>query len=53
MIFKDLKIGRPIFFYQGMNGLPEDYSLFIESIKDVFEGEESVNIIWPRYRTSI
>lgn len=40
--FKDLKLGRPIFFYQGMNGLPEDYSLFIESIKDVFEGEESV-----------
>ncbi|ALB46481.1 sirohydrochlorin cobaltochelatase [Clostridium beijerinckii] len=40
--FKDLKLGRPIFFYQGMNGLPEDYSLFIESIKEVFKGEESV-----------
>lgn len=40
--FKALKLGRPIFFYQGMNGLPEDYSLFIDSIKDVLEGEESV-----------
>jgi len=40
--FKDLKLGRPIFFYQGMNGLPEDYSLFIESIKDVFKDEESI-----------
>jgi len=40
--FKVIKIGRPIFFYQGMNGLPEDYSLFIESIKDILIGEESV-----------
>lgn len=40
--FKALKLGRPIFFYQGMNGLPEDYSLFIESIKEVLNGEESV-----------
>jgi sirohydrochlorin cobaltochelatase len=40
--FKAIKLGRPIFFYQGMNGLPEDYSLFIESIKDVLKDEESV-----------
>jgi sirohydrochlorin cobaltochelatase len=40
--FKAIKLGRPIFFYQGMNGLPEDYSLFIESIKEVLDGEESV-----------
>lgn len=40
--FKSLKLGRPIFYYQGMNGLPEDYSLFINSIKEVIEGEESV-----------
>lgn len=40
--FKAIKLGRPIFFYQGMNGLPEDYSLFIESIKDVLVEEESV-----------
>ena len=40
--FQDIKLGRPIFFYQGMNGLPEDYFLFIDSIKDVLLGEESV-----------
>lgn len=40
--FKSIKLGRPIFFYQGMNGLPEDYSLFIDSIKDILAGEESV-----------
>jgi sirohydrochlorin cobaltochelatase len=40
--FNSIKMGRPIFFYQGMNGLPEDYSLFIDSIKHVFAGEESV-----------
>ena len=40
--FKVIKLGRPIFFYQGMNGLPEDYSLFIDSIKEVLNGEESV-----------
>lgn len=40
--FKSVRIGRPIFFYQGMNGLPQDYSLFIESIRDVLIGEESV-----------
>lgn len=40
--FRELKLGRPIFFYQGINGLPEDYSMFINSIKYVFQGEESV-----------
>lgn len=40
--FKTIRLGRPIFFYQGMNGLPEDYTLFIESIKEVLENEESV-----------
>lgn len=40
--FQTIRLGRPIFFYQGMNGLPEDYSLFIESIKEVLAGEESV-----------
>lgn len=40
--FKSIKLGRPIFFYQGMNGLPEDYSLFIDSIKDILIEEESV-----------
>jgi len=40
--FRAVKLGRPIFFYQGMNGLPEDYSLFIQSIDEVIKGEESV-----------
>ena len=40
--FKLIRTGSPIFFYLGMNGLPEDYSLFIESIKDILIGEESV-----------
>ncbi|EKQ57599.1 MULTISPECIES: sirohydrochlorin cobaltochelatase [unclassified Clostridium] len=40
--FRTIKLGRPIFFYQGMNGLPEDYSLFIESIKDLLVNEESI-----------
>lgn len=40
--FKSIKVGRPIFYYQGMEELPKDYSLFIESIKEVFENEESV-----------
>lgn len=40
--FESIKLGRPIFFYQGMDELPKDYSLFIESIKDVLNNEESV-----------
>lgn len=40
--FKTIKLGRPIFFYQGMNRLPDDYSLFIDSIKDILTREESI-----------
>ena len=41
--FNDLRIGRPIFYFCGdEDDVPNDYELFIESIKDVFEGEESV-----------
>lgn len=40
--FKTIKVGRPIFFYQGIEEVPQDYTLFIESIKEVLEGEESV-----------
>ena len=40
--FKSIKVGRPIFYYQGIEGLPEDYSLFIKSIKGIIEGEEAV-----------
>lgn len=34
-MFKSIKVGRPIFYYQGIEGLPQDYSLFIESIKKI------------------
>ena len=40
--FKSIKVGRPIFYYQGIEGLPEDYSLFIKSIKGIIGGEEAV-----------
>ena len=40
--FKSIQVGRPIFYYQGIEGLPEDYSLFIKSIKGIIEGEEAV-----------
>ena len=40
--FKSIKVGRPIFYYQGIEGLPEDYSLFIKSIKGIIEEEEAV-----------
>lgn len=35
--FKSLSLGRPILYYQGVKGYPEDYSLFIESIKPLFD----------------
>ena len=40
--FADLRLARPILYYCGNEGVPNDYALFIESIKDVFEDEESV-----------
>lgn len=40
--FKVLKIGRPIFYYQGIEELPQDYSLFIEATKELYENNESV-----------
>ncbi|MBE6063014.1 MAG: sirohydrochlorin cobaltochelatase [Clostridium butyricum] len=40
--FKIFKVGRPIFFYQGVDEVPKDYSAFIESIKEVLHNEESV-----------
>lgn len=40
--FKTIKVGRPIFFYQGTEEVPQDYTLFIESIKEIIENEESV-----------
>lgn len=40
--FKSLKLGRPIFYYQGIEELPQDYSLFIESIKELLVGNMAV-----------
>ena len=40
--FKIIKVGRPILYYQGIKGFPKDYSLFIESIKELLENEESI-----------
>ncbi|MPQ42932.1 sirohydrochlorin cobaltochelatase [Clostridium tarantellae] len=39
--FKSIKIGRPIFYFQGIEELPQDYTLFIESVKHLFNDVES------------
>ena len=54
--FKSIKLGRPIFNYQGVEGLPNDYSLFIQSIKEVLEDEESVILFGhgtPHYSNAV
>ena len=43
--FKSIKLARPIFYYQGIAGLPDDYSLFIDSVKDIFDGHEGIVIM--------
>lgn len=40
--FNTLKLGRPIFYYQGFEELPNDYSLFIDSIKDLITTDKGV-----------
>lgn len=40
--FDSINLGRPIFYYQGVSGLPEDYTLFIESIKDLINKDENI-----------
>ena len=40
--FKVLKVGRPIFYYQGIEELPQDYSLFIEATKELYEENNAV-----------
>lgn len=40
--FEVLKVGRPIFYYQGIEELPQDYSLFIEATKDLYEENNAV-----------
>lgn len=43
--FKTLKLGRPIFYYQGIDNLPNDYSLFIDSISDVLNRNKATVLI--------
>ena len=40
--FSILKVGRPIFYYQGIEELPQDYSLFIEATKELYEKNNAV-----------
>lgn len=40
--FEVLKVGRPIFYYQGIDELPQDYSLFIEATKELYEENNAV-----------
>ena len=40
--FNSINVGRPIFYYQGIDDLPQDYSLFIESIKELLDKTENV-----------
>ena len=39
---KEKKVGRPIFYYQGIEELPQDYSLFIEATKELYEENNAV-----------
>ena len=40
--FRSVKMGRPIFYYQGIENLPQDYSLFIEATKKLYEENYAV-----------
>ncbi|MGL4847748.1 MAG: sirohydrochlorin cobaltochelatase [Clostridium sp.] len=40
--FKSLKVGRPILYYQGIEEVDFDYSLFIDSIKDILDSNKNV-----------
>ena len=39
---RSVKMGRPIFYYQGIENLPQDYSLFIEATKKLYEENNAV-----------
>ncbi|MGG7077825.1 sirohydrochlorin cobaltochelatase [Clostridium sardiniense] len=43
--FDTMKFGRPIFFYQGEEELPNDYTIFIESIKELLECDEEEAVV--------
>ena len=40
--FRSVKMVRPIFYYQGIENLPQDYSLFIEATKKLYEENNAV-----------
>lgn len=40
--FRSVKMGRPIFYYQGIENIPQDYSLFIEATKKLYEENNAV-----------
>ncbi|MFZ2680499.1 sirohydrochlorin cobaltochelatase [Clostridium sp.] len=40
--FRSVKMGRPIFYYQGIENLPQDYSLFIVASKKLYEENNAV-----------
>ena len=40
--FRSVKMGRPIFYYQGIENLPQDYFLFIEATKKLYEENNAV-----------
>ena len=40
--FRSVKMGRPIFYYQGIENLPQDYSVFIEATKKLYEENNAV-----------
>lgn len=40
--FRSVKMGRPIFYYQGIENLPQDCSLFIEATKKLYEENNAV-----------
>lgn len=42
--FNTLHVGRPVFYYEGIKDIPNDYSLFIESIKDLINDNNVVMV---------
>lgn len=43
--FNSIKLGRPIFYYQGIEELPHDYSDFIDSISDILNSNKATVMI--------
>lgn len=43
--FKKIELGRPIFCFQGVEGLPQDYSLFIKSISDLLDSSKTYILV--------